>query len=81
MRTVEVSEAVALHGKGGGGRMRLWGYGYADLAGLFGCGEREVREMVRRGTLEPGRLDAVVAEAVRRLGMVALAPGAMRGAP
>lgn len=42
-----------------GERLRLWAYGYADLAALLGTTEGAVRQLVRRGRLDPKDLRAV----------------------
>lgn len=47
------------------GRTRLWAYGYADLAMLLGVSEGAVRQLVRRGKLDPSSLASVVAFASR----------------
>lgn len=41
-------------------RARLWAYGYADLALLFGMSENAVRQAVKRGAFDPASLESVV---------------------
>jgi hypothetical protein len=48
------------------GRPKLWAYGYADLALLFGMQEAAVRQAVKRQRLDPGSLASVVDFANRR---------------
>ena len=43
-----------------GRRARLWGYGYAELANLYGMPEGTVRQAVLRKKLKPGELGDVV---------------------
>jgi hypothetical protein len=43
----------------GGAQPRMWAYGYADLAALFGMREGAVRAAVARGKLVPGDLRSV----------------------
>jgi len=57
----------------GGAQPRLWAFGYADLASLFGCSEAVVRQMVvgRKKdevvpVLDPVDLEAVCKEWRRR---------------
>ena len=42
------------------GPTRLWAYGYADLARLFGMEETAVRKVVQRGGLDPANLSEVI---------------------
>lgn len=42
-----------------GGRPRLWAYGYADLAQLFGTTTQAIRSRVQRGTLDPSDLEDI----------------------
>lgn len=58
---VEVSEHAARRG-----RPRLWAYGYADLALLFGMKEPAVRRAVADGRLDPSSLQSVLAFAAKR---------------
>lgn len=39
--------------------VRLWAYGYADLAAFLGMKEDAVRQAVNRGTFDPGDLTSV----------------------
>ena len=48
------------------GRPRLWAYGYADLAALFGMNEAAIRWHVREGNFDPSSLESVLAFADRR---------------
>lgn len=48
-------------------RGRLWAFGYAALADLFGVQEQTVRRWVSRGQLDPRDLQSVVAMARRRV--------------
>lgn len=48
------------------GRPRLWAFGYADLAQLFGCSEGAVRQLVKRDRLNPRDLASVCAAWARR---------------
>ena len=41
------------------GRPRLWAYGVADLAELFGTTEAGIRQRAWRGTLDPGDLESI----------------------
>ena len=47
-------------------RGRLWAFGYAALADLFGVREQTVRRWVSRGELDPRDLRSVMNLAVRR---------------
>ena len=47
-------------------RDRLWAYGYADLARLFGMTPSAVRQAVYRGSFDPGDLESVMQYAARR---------------
>jgi hypothetical protein len=47
-------------------RARLWAYGYADLARLFGMTEGSLRQAVARGRLDPTSLESVMAFAAKR---------------
>lgn len=55
-RVVTLNEGFQRHGK----RARLWGYGYPDLAELFGMSEGAVRQAVWDKRLNPGDLREVV---------------------
>lgn len=48
-------------------RGKLWAYGYATLAELFGVAEQTVRLWVSRGEIDPGNLGDV-ARVVRERG-------------
>lgn len=50
------------------GRPRLYAFGYADFAELFGLSEAAVRQAVRRGALDPTSLVSIVTFANRRKG-------------
>ncbi len=54
-RTVRVVEGTPLRGP-----VKLWAYGYRELAKLLGMKEAAVRQAVRRGKLHPGTLRGVV---------------------
>lgn len=58
-RLVIVSDLVPRGRKGRQG-VRLWAYGYADLAALYGVPEATVRSRVKRGKLKPGDLLSVL---------------------
>lgn len=62
-RTVIVSGLVPWARKNGG-QLRLWAFGYADLAALLGMKEGTVRQAVAEGRLDPGDLVQLVAFAV-----------------
>lgn len=47
------------------GRPRLWAFGYADLAKLYGLSEGAVRQRVSAGQLDPADLRSIVALANR----------------
>lgn len=47
-------------------RAKLWAYGYAELALLFGMTENAVRQAVNRGAFDPASLADVVDFANRR---------------
>jgi hypothetical protein len=49
-----------------GGHPRTWGYGYPELAALFGMTEGAVRQAVLRRSFVPGDLGSVLAFAVKR---------------
>lgn len=51
----------------GGRQVKLWAYGYADLAKLLGCREGAVREAVSAGAFDPSDIEQVVAYAIKRL--------------
>lgn len=53
-RTVRISKATASRRWA-----KLWGYGYADLAKLFGLSESGVRKAIRSGRLNPSDLKSV----------------------
>lgn len=65
-RTVHASPRVAKPRKGGR-QVRLWAYGYADLAQLLRTTEGAVRVLVCEGIFDPADLEQVVAYAIRRL--------------
>lgn len=48
------------------GRPRMWAYGYADLAKLFGTTPRAIRARVERGTLDPASLASICRAWVKR---------------
>lgn len=56
VRTVEISERVPC---GKRVRVRLWAFGYRDLAALLGVTEQRVRVLVSRGRLDPASLEGV----------------------
>lgn len=41
-------------------RGRLWAYGYATLAALFGVEQQTVRLWVSQGRLDPGDLESIL---------------------
>lgn len=47
-------------------RARLWAFGYADLAALFGMKEGAVRQAVCDGRFDPSSLESVLAFAAWR---------------
>lgn len=47
-------------------RAKLWAYGYADLALLFGMTEGAVRQAVRRGAFDPRSLESIFEHLQRR---------------
>lgn len=66
-RTVTTSARVAAYGGLGGGRkVKLWAFGYADLAAALGMGVGAVRMAVHEGRFDPADLSSVVAFARRR---------------
>lgn len=38
---------------------KLWAFGYADFAALFGMTEEAVRQRVRRGAFDPSDLESI----------------------
>lgn len=65
-RSVVVTGGSVARGRfGGGGRSRLWAFGYPELAALWGVSETAARKLVERG-LDPADLTAVCREWVRR---------------
>lgn len=65
-RTVSLSDLVVLGTWRSGRQPRLWAFGYADLAVLWGCSERTARQVVRDG-LDPTDLEAVCRRAHKLL--------------
>ena len=59
-RNVITSGLVPRHG-----RPRLWAYGYADLAKLFGISEGAVRQLVAAKRFEPSSLASIVEYSAR----------------
>jgi hypothetical protein len=54
--------------KKGGRQVKLWAYGYADLAKLLRTTEGAVRVLICENRFDPESLEEVVAYAIRRLG-------------
>jgi hypothetical protein len=48
------------------GRTRLWAYGYADLAQLFGMSKGAVCKAVQRGRFDPANLSEIIDFALSR---------------
>lgn len=63
-RTVLTSPLVRRAGKRSG-RLRLWAYGYADLALLFGMSEGAVRTAAYEGRFDPASLASIFEYAAR----------------
>ncbi len=59
-RTVITSPLVRRAGKRSG-RLRLWAYGYADLALLFGISEGATRTAAYEGRFDPASLTSILA--------------------
>lgn len=53
-RLVEVSDRVLPNRS-----VRLWAFGYADLAAFLGMKEDAIRQAVNRGTFDPGDLSSL----------------------